>query len=352
MGPTSLRTAGALFVVGLALAGCGASGGTGRADSSSTTRPPTTTSDATTTIVDHQADLAEGETAGIASQLVEVPGYEYTDVSPTEVDGALKILQRDLAVLGDDPVRAANFHSVVADDPSLNTASGSTGPELGYLRLLEFTTPPPSDLTSTATRIGTSGLDEVDQFDVDGVEVVAFEDPSSTNSRWTLVWLRHGVQGVIDGATREPLEDWVRSYLAIPEREPTEDDQLADALRPVPGHAYVNTWDDELVAAVAPLLDGHPGSIHSVTDDTGAMAVLVLADTGDPLDEQGLVDLLGELDPSGTARSTEVAGLPVATLTSDGATSWAWSDGDVTGILVAPDDAAQKGFLEPYLASR
>ena len=351
MRPTSLRTAGALLAASLVLAACGTSGGTERAESTSTTRPPTT-SEATTTTVDHQADLAEGETAGIASQLVEVPGYEYADVSSTEVDGELEILQRDLSVLGDDPVRAADFHSVVADDPSLNTASGSTGPEVGFLRLLEFTTPPPSDLTSTATRLGSSGLDEVDSFDADGVEVVVFEDPSSTNSRWTLMWLRHGVQGVIDGATREPLEDWVRGYLSIPEHEPTEDDQLVDALRPVRGHAYVNTWDDELVAAVELLLAGHPGSIHSVTDDTGAMAVLVLAETGDPLDEQGLLDLLDQLDPSGTATSTEIAGLPVATLTSNGATSWAWSDGDITGILVAPDGAARASFLEPYLASR
>lgn len=333
-------------------AACGASGGsdaTGPPRSTTTTAPEQTTT--TTEAVDHQTSLAEGETAGIASQLVEVPGYRYEDVSAEEVEGLLDIMRRDLAPLGDDPIRAASFHSVVADDDSLNTADGSTGPELGFFRLLEFRSSPPADLAAEVARLGTSGLDEIDQLEVDGTEVVVFEDPESIDSRYTLTWLRHGVQGVIDGATRAPLERWVQEYLAIPEREPTEDDRLAAALRSVPGYAYVNYWDDVLIDAVRPLLDGHPASIHTVTDDTGAMAVLALAETGEPLDQQGLVALADDLDPSGSASATQVAGVPVATTTTADATLWVWSEGEISGVLVAPDESAGAAFLEAYLGA-
>ena len=37
----------------------------------------------------HRAHLAEGESAALAAELVEIPGYFYQDVSDEEIQGAL-----------------------------------------------------------------------------------------------------------------------------------------------------------------------------------------------------------------------------------------------------------------------
>ena len=112
------------------------------AAATSTTAAPTTTS-APTNGTDHTTELANGESEGIASQLVDVPGYTYVDPPEAEVNDTLDILSSG-AERGLPEVRAASLHSVVADDESQNVShAASDGSEAGYLKLFEFWESPP-----------------------------------------------------------------------------------------------------------------------------------------------------------------------------------------------------------------
>jgi len=246
-----------LTVVVLGLAGCGS-------------RPPSSTSNP----VNHQATLAEGETLDVASQLTVVPHYRYVDLSKREVESELALMRSSTDAAGMS-MPAVSLHSVISEDASQNTAQTSSGShETGFLMLLEFETPPPSTVDLSRWKPGHVG-DKV----IHGTTVFLFTDPSHPESKYMYVWVRHGVLGQFDGATRAPTQRWVTSYLSIPERQPGETSRLSSALVPVAGFEYANSADArQLASAFRRGSSRIPHSVHMVLGRHGPMGTLILAE--------------------------------------------------------------------------
>lgn len=335
----------ALVVAGLLLSSCSAPG---RDDAA-----PSTSREETTT-VDHQEELAEAEDVGIASQLVDVPGYRYDDIDAREVEGILEILEAAEEDMGIAEVyRSVSLHSVVADDPTQNRSRRGDGAyEVGFLALVEFIQPPPATASETWSLFSADGREPIDELELSGTTVWVFEEPNAPESRYTLAWLRHGVQGNFDGAELAPLTTWAEAYLAIPEREPEEDDLLAGSLPDVEGFAYVNYWDPSITGDRSELLLEDPASVHAVVDAEGTFGVLTLVDVPPPFDGSDLAD---EFDALELADPVEEVVAGVATIRgTDASGAWQgrvwWRDG-VLGAFVVPVGTDDLRFVQPYLAA-
>jgi hypothetical protein len=335
---TGRRIWAVVMLLGLGVSACGGSS------------KPSASSGATNSTVNQQTHLAQGETSGIASQLSTVPGYRYVDPPTAEVKRELEILKQQLAERGapSDLIRAASFHGIVADDNSQNTARTSAGTmESGFLQLREFSPPPPYGID--VAQMGSAGLKQLAAFNVGDTKVVAFEDPAaSRDSRYVLMWIRHGVWGAIDGATRDVLERWVRAYLSIPEHQPNENDLLANALVKVPGTAYVNFWDDSTEAVSRELFDGaHASSIHSVVSADGSFGTLLLG-TADPgVTAQSLAAVLK--NQLGSSQPAIIGGQAVQKATDNsGRTGYTWIRNGIAGAFLSNSPKAAEAFLKQY----
>lgn len=304
-------------------------------------------------IEDHQSDLAVGETVSLTGFLVPVDGYRYEDERPTAYDDVLATLESTEDRLGFDLFGAFSLHSVVADDPSDNTAQRWDGKwEVGYLTLIQLNEAPPFGLDAEIAE-GSYGAEAIDELQVAGVEVFVFANPKRPNSRFTYSWLDHGVQGFIDGADREPLERWVESYLATPRLAERESGELAARLVEVFGFAYSNVDmppEGDLVDAFG---DAHY-SIHAVADEVGWIGNVTLTDSEDP-------ELLGrwltEMFEIAPVEDVEVGDGRVrhfvGGVDGDELHAFAWIEAEVSGAFTTnPADVdSAKRFLAGFLTS-
>jgi hypothetical protein len=55
----------------------------------------------------------------------------------------------------------------------------------------------------------------LEQIEIAGITVQVTEQPSRPMSRYWYSWVVDDVSGVIDGATREPVERWLTLYLEL-----------------------------------------------------------------------------------------------------------------------------------------
>jgi hypothetical protein len=298
---------------------------------------------------DHQSDLAVGETALLTQFLVPVDGYRYIDEPSSKYEDVLAMFDAYDAGFDEDVFRAVSLHGVVADDPSQNTAQRWDKKwEVGYLALVEFTEVMPSGIDQQLAEKSFGG-EAIDQLDVGGIKVFVFEDPESPDSRFFYSWLEHGIQGFIDGADREPLERWVRSYLMIPKLAERETKELAARLTDIPGFAYANVdWSTE--GATVEAFGDSFYSMHAVGDSVGSIGRLMLIDSDDPeLLGRWLTDTLG-ISPSdeitvGDGRTRHFVGVV------DGLQvhAFAWSEAEMGGALTT--NTAELDIAKRFLAA-
>lgn len=165
---------------------------------------------------DHQHDLALEETAEVTAHLVPVPGYRFVNVSGLEIGDAADYFDEFERQIGGDLIDGFSLHSVVADDPSQNTARDRRGnDEVGFLMLVGYTEPVPSELEADlAVGIAGEPLDEV--ITIEGTTLHLFENEEEPDSRFTYIWFGTDHQAGFDGADREPMEAFLREYLSQP----------------------------------------------------------------------------------------------------------------------------------------
>lgn len=327
---------------GVVVAGC--------ASESTTSEESATSAEQTSAAADHLEELAQGETPGIASQLVEVDGYSYEDVEDDEVAAIheyLTAIEDEIGVA--EFFRAVSLHSIVSEDEDQNTARRADGAyETGFLQLLEYSEPPPVGVEPARTSV--SDDDPIDSFTVGDIDVFVFEDPESPDSRFTLAWDRHGVTGSLDGADRAPLERWVRRYLELPERQPNESSTLSDQLHRVPGYAYVNYWDDSTNDLLVELLSGRAASAHAVVDRDGAIGGLWLIEVGAEITSEDLEAVANEIAPGAPTEAVELGqGEAVRVELETGETMYLSVQDQVLAVVVTTVDDLARPFLTDYL---
>jgi hypothetical protein len=244
------------------------------------------------TTVDHQTDLSVGESPFLAVYLVPVDGYTYMDADDSEIDATITLLDGVEADVDYDLFGAVSLHSIVADDPSQNTARNQQGgSETGYFGLVQFNEVVPSGFEEQAATNST-GNDPIDRLEVAGIPVFVFEDPASVDSRYSYSWIEHGTQAFIDGADREPLERWITAYLDIPKLAPGETIELDAQLRPLEGFVYAN-FDPANQPEIDQALGRSPYSAHRVADTQDAIGTLLLVESPEASPFDGLMATLG-----------------------------------------------------------
>jgi hypothetical protein len=302
--------------------------------------------------VDHQQELSTNETPFIVSHVVPVDEYEYVNASESEVRVFAEVFETIEDTSNANIFGAYSLHSVVADDASQNTAGRSDGEwEVGYLNLVQFNESPPYGLDEQLARIAAAGP-VIDRLEIAEIPVLLFEQPGSEYSRFTYVWLEHGVQGSFDGADREPMERWLSAYLRTPKLSEHETTALDARLARIEGFGYSDfdtSWGGEMLA---PLRDV-PHAAHSVVNNDGSLGMLVLAETEDT---SPLLEMYTDLG-SEVVGETDISGRRVVLLEgfSDGTDNHAfiWIDGGISGGLgtnAGALDSAQQ-FLEAFLES-
>ena len=292
----------AAFVLALTFVSC--DGGPERAKTSSPSAvSPTTIADATTTMspattvpqqpmVNHQTRLSPGESAFLARYLTPVDGYSYVDADDFEINGAIALFDSIEAELDYDLFGAISLHSVVADDPSQNTARTQTRKrEVGFLGLVQFNEVVPAGGDEQVASNAFGGT-PIDRLEISGVTVFVFENTNSVDSRYTYNWLQHGTQAFIDGADREPLERWIAAYLEVPKLAPNETIELEALLTPVDGFTYAD-FDTAVQPEIDDTLGQYSYSAHLVADTEESIGVLLLVDSDDQSPFAVLMDLLG-----------------------------------------------------------
>jgi hypothetical protein len=282
---------------------------------------------------DHQRELAAGETPLLARHLVPVDGYSYVDALRAEVALASSDIEAAEAEAGVDLLGGFSLHSVISDDPPQNTARNTTGDfEVGFLQLYQLVVPVRYGEDEQIAR-ATVPSDLIDRFDVAGIRVFVFEDPSHPDSRYFYVWTEHGMTGVIDGADREPLERWLAAYLKIPKLGDHEAPDLASRLTAVEGFAYTDV-DTSLSPEFVVLADiDH--SMHIVSDHEDPVGSIILTHNDDADVLQRLVADL-RLEP---ARQTDLHGQSVQTFADERRYALLWTESDVSGLfLTNPED--------------
>lgn len=280
----------AAVVLALALVSC--DGGTDRAEtsSSSTASPATTADSAATTspaasvpqppMVNHQTSLSAVESAFLAVHLTPIDGYSYVDADDFEIDRTIALFESIEAELDLDVFGAFSLHSVVADDPSQNTArTRNRKLEVGFLGLVQFNNVVPAGMDEQVASSSFGGM-PIDRLEISDVPVFVFDNANSVDSRYTYTWLQHGVQGFIDGADREPLERWVAAYLEVPKLAPNETVELEALLTPVDGFTYAD-FDTAVQPEIADTLGQYSYSAHLVSDSEDSIGVVLLVESGD-----------------------------------------------------------------------
>jgi hypothetical protein len=302
----------------------------------------------------HQKKRALDESAAIAANLVNVRGYCYVDVPAAETLAAISVLRGYEERIGQEFFSSLSLHSVISKTASQNTASTDSGTkEVGFLQLYSFAVPPPAGIDAELAQIAVSGT-QIDQFQSSGTSVLVFENPGSANSRYYYTWLRHGVAGAIDGATRAPLERWVKAYLEKPALVGTETSALSKRLVPVSGFAYVNFSSPAATAAyVKQPIGKTASSIHQIVDSDGAIGSVVLAKAPTGFTTQKYVSGLSD---AGLQGFTDVGPVTFGSVTTEhltgtsGQEAYAWVDKGIAGVMLTkyPDPAAT--FLNGFLA--
>jgi hypothetical protein len=154
---------------------------------------------------------------------------------------------------------------------------------------------------------------------------------------------------VIDGEDRASLEAWVRKYMAIPEREPAENDVLADRLTSVPGFVYTNWWESPTRQMIDELFPGATvTSAHAVGDEDGTIGGLVLAECdGTTIDE-----LADRLDASARVATTARTIGPVEVRYGKAGTTnfYGWVEDGVCGVFAGTITASDEAFMKGLLA--
>ncbi len=298
--------------------------------------------------------MADHEIPDLAAQLVTIPGYSYADAPATDVAQGLAALHNgEQQMDSPDFFAAASFHGVVAEDHTQNqshTAGGGT--EVGYLVLTEFRYSPPAGLGDNPTyftQLFEKGMAAPASLTIAGTHVFKFNHPSTPDSRYFYVWIRHGVQGQFDGANDASMERWLALYLDVPALAPDETAPLAKHLVAVTGFVYVNAPAlTDLDAAVVKAFGAVPRSIHKVADSSGAIGTLSLVELSSPVspDEAASAVFAAMGVPTGSARHQVIAGVPVSIYESGNIPVYIWVTGNTLGIFSADADATANTFVE------
>lgn len=348
------------LVLAVALAGvaCGGGGGASGGTSATTTNPttspttsPTRGAAAPLTSAQHAEQLAKGESAAVAAELVEVPGYYYQDVDEQE----LKVESDLYSAL--DPL-GVSFHGV---------RQLSTGDEIAFLQLVALD---PRDAVHAPANEelfakSFTGASQVRRFEFSGQTVFLAEEPSRPASRYQFVWLRHGTGAWVDGPDRAPIEDWLKAYLAAQVVLPGENPALLDRLVVVPGFAYTNETRPNYVGPLSgPAFAGAGCSIHYVFDESHQFGVIVLIGPAPSLTEQAFVariaaslaEVNGQRQVPGVG--LEMQGMTIHRLSSNGGGVtvttfvWWWADAGMGGALVTTRPDIGEPFLKAFLAAQ
>jgi hypothetical protein len=313
------------------------------------------------TSTDHRKQVSTGETATLDAQLVPVRGYGYQNVSEAERDAEIERIhqqERDAGMSEGSLVAAVSLHSVKADDDSQNTASSSVGPEVGFLQLSQPVDGVPVGAEEELATSTMQGKRRIDRLDLSGTAVFVFEN-SSSDSRYTYVWVRDGVIAAFDGATRAPMERWLGAYLAEPVRVPGETTVLASALPAVAGYGFDNrdlSRSDRTMLVTEPMGDV-PVSYHLVTDTDGTIGKLLLAEVDRGVDTSSLAakELAGiaAVHRGFTLAGTiTLAGVPVAHLHGPDGDAYVWSRNGIAGVFITTEHADRaQPFLTDHLAA-
>lgn len=296
------------FVAAVAL-GCAAvltsasCGGSERSASTSSLKDDATTAEAgrsesvsTTDLpqqpVDHQADLSTGESPFLAAYVVPVDGYSYADADEFEIDATIELLDSIERDNDYDYFGAVSLHSVVADDPSENTARTQARKlEVGFLGLVQLNDVVPAGLEEEVAS-NARGSMPIERLEMSGVPVFLFEAPDSVDSRYTYSWFEHGTHAFIDGADREPLERWIAAYRDVPKLAPNENAPLDALLVPLEGFTYAN-FDPAIQPEINESLGQYSYSAHRIADTEDAIGTLLLVETPDPTPFDELMNTLG-----------------------------------------------------------
>jgi hypothetical protein len=163
-------------------------------------------------------------------------------------------------------------------------------------------------------------------------------------------WEReHGVQKVIDGADRDPLERWLAAYLDIPKLNEHETAMLHARLTDVPrfGYVDVDTAAPGGLGEILGPLEGMAHSAHAVTNKDGSLGMLVLAETDDTAP---FLEVFADLEVVG---EIELGGQRVQTLEGIDGYAFIWTESGISGSLTTnPDNvAAARRFFEAFLES-
>jgi hypothetical protein len=306
-----------------------------------------------TTTVDHGAVLADHEVPDLAAQLVTIPGYSYIDPPATEVTQGMAVLHKiEQRADAPDFFAAVSYHGIVADDRTQNhshTASGGT--EVGYLMLIAFRYAPPAGLEDDPTyftRLFDKELAAPTRLELTDTHVFKFDDPGRPDSRYTYLWIRHGVQGQFDGADAASMERWLGRYLSVSPLSPNETNELAQHVVPVAGFVYVNAPGlSDLSGAIADAFGSAPYSIHKVADSSGAIGALSLIELASPMpaDQAAQAVFAATGTPLGTAERQVIAGVPVLVYSAEGPV-YVWAAGNTIAILGADEEPAGQTFVE------
>lgn len=242
--------------------------------------------------VDHQTDLSTGESPFLAAYVVPVDGYSYADADEFEIDATIELLDSIERDNDYDYFGAVSLHSVVADDPSQNTARTQARKlEVGFLGLVQLNDVVPAGLEEEVAS-NARGSMPIERLEMSGVPVFLFEAPDSVDSRYTYSWFEHGAHAFIDGADREPLERWIAAYRNVPKLAPNETARLDALLVPLEGFTYAN-FDPAIQPEINESLGQYPYSAHRIADTEDAIGTLLLVDTPDPTPFDELMNTLG-----------------------------------------------------------
>ncbi|MFN8025077.1 MAG: hypothetical protein U0W40_01610 [Acidimicrobiia bacterium] len=315
----------------------------------------------------HETELAEGETAVIAANLVPVKGTCYVDVSADEQAAELLMVSQLTDSEGTSLVESVSLHSVISNKAAENTARAGNGRELGFLELFAFTpaAAPPAGIEEQLVSVFTNG-DEVGSFTANGTKVYVFSDPTSRDSRWYLAWVRHGVAAVLDGATRPLLEKWTRAYLAKPVLVGDESAALSKALVPVDGFVYANflpegtDFESLHQGFVTDPIGDVAWSSHQVVNSEYPVGGLVLAEAPTSMTTESYAQALqqGTLSTATLVGIETIGSTPVAHFTissgganGDGADIFVWVRDGVAGVGMTSYPADYQPFLEAFLST-
>jgi hypothetical protein len=230
--------------------------------------------------VDHQTDLSIGESSFLAVYVVPVAGYSYVNADDSEIEATIELLDSVESDAGYDLFGAVSLHSVVADDPSQNTARTRSGnAEVGFLGLVQFNEVVPAGFEEQAASNSVGGA-PIARLEMSDIPVFVFEDPESADSRYTYAWFEHGTQAFIDGADQEPLERWIDAYLQIPKLTPNETVELDALLVALERFTYAN-FDPAIQPEIDEALGQYPYSAHRVADTEDVIGTLLLVESSD-----------------------------------------------------------------------